>query len=125
MPAGVDPLGPENRLIFALGPITGHSFVGSGRHSIGSKSPLTGGYGEAEAGGFFGAALKHAGYDALIFQGAAEKPVYLWIDNGTIEIRDAAPLWGVEVAEAHQKIVADHGGGKIRTALIGPAGRSR
>jgi len=83
------------------------------------------GYGEAEAGGFFGATLKHAGYDALIIQGSAAKPVYLWIDNGQIEIRDAASLWGLEVAEAHFKILEQHGGEKIRTALIGPAGEKQ
>jgi len=125
MPANIDPLGPENRLVFALGPLTGHFFVGSGRHSIGSKSPLTGAYGESEVGGYWGAALKHAGYDALIIQGAAAKPVYLWIDNGKIEICDASFLWGLEVAEAHHKIRELLGGGKIRTALIGPAGEKR
>jgi aldehyde:ferredoxin oxidoreductase len=125
MPANIDPLGPENRLVFASGPLTGHFFVGSGRHSVGSKSPLTGAYGESEAGGYWGAELKRAGYDALIIQGAAAKPVYLWIDNGKIEIHDASFIWGLEVAEAHHKILERHGGGKIRTALIGPAGEKR
>lgn len=125
VPANTDPLGPENRLVFALGPLTGHFFVGSGRHSVGSKSPLTGAYGEAEAGGYWGAALKRAGYDALIITGTAAKPVYLWIDNGKIEIHDASFLWGLEVAEADQQVRERLGGGKIRTALIGPAGERR
>ena len=124
-PAHVDPLGPENRLIFALGPITGHLFAGSGRHSVGSKSPLTGGYGESETGGFFGAALKHAGFDALILHGTAAEPVYLYIEDGQIKILDGAHLWGVEVAAAHQKIRDQHGGRKVRTAVIGPAGENK
>ncbi len=124
VPRGIDPFGPENKLVFALGPITGHPFVGSGRHSVGCKSPLSGGYGESEAGGFWGMELKRAGYDALIFEGAAEKPVYLWINNGKIEIRAAADLWGLEVAETQNQIRAELGDKNIRTAVIGPAGEN-
>ncbi|MCK5554309.1 MAG: hypothetical protein KAJ09_14255 [Deltaproteobacteria bacterium] len=80
VPGGIDPLGLENKLIFALGPITGHPLVGSGRNSIGAKSPLTGAFGEAEVGGFWGAELKRSGYDAIIVEGASTRPVYLWID---------------------------------------------
>ena len=89
VPRGADPLGPENKLIFALGPITGHPFPGSGRNSVGAKSPLSGGFGESEAGGFWGAELKRSGYDAIIVEGKADKPVYLWIKDGQTEIRDA------------------------------------
>src|SRR3972149_5760339 len=71
LPSGVDPLGPENILIFATGPVTGVPLGGSGRNSVGAKSPLTGGWGEAEAGGYFGAELKHAGFDAIIVKGKA------------------------------------------------------
>ena len=125
MPPNADPLGPENRLVFALGPMTGHPFVGSGRHSIGCKSPLTGGYGESEAGGYWGVELKRAGFDALIVEGASEKPVYLWVHNGDIEIRDAGTLWGLEVADTHNQILAELKDKKVRTALIGPAGEKR
>ena len=94
VPASVDALDPDNRLMFMAGPVTGVPLPGAGRHSVGAKSPLTGGFGEAEAGGFWGAELKHAGYDGIIIQGRAERPVYLWVDETTVEIRDAAHLWG-------------------------------
>jgi hypothetical protein len=71
VPPKTDPFAPENKLVFALGPISGHPFVGSGRHSVGCKSPLSGGYGESEAGGYWGAELKKSGFDALIIEGAA------------------------------------------------------
>ena len=74
VPRGADPLGPENKLVFSLGPITGHPFPGSGRNSVGAKSPLSGGYGESEAGGFWGAELKRSGYDAIIVEGMADEP---------------------------------------------------
>ncbi len=76
-----NPLSPENKLIFACGPVTGAPFSGSGRNSVGAKSPLTGAYGEAEAGGFWGAELKRAGFDAIIVEGKASSPVYLWIQR--------------------------------------------
>ncbi len=122
VPRGIDPLGPENKLIFALGPVTGHPFMGSGRNSIGAKSPLTGAYGEAEAGGFWGAELKKAGYDAIIVEGRAKEPVYLWIDNGKGQIRGAGGLWGLEVAATDAAIRRELGDNGVRTAAIGPAG---
>jgi len=121
---GIDPLGPENKLIFALGTVTGHPFIGSGRNIIGSKSPLTGGYGESETGGFWGAELRKAGYDAIIVQGISEKPVYLWIHAGTVEIRDANDLWGLGVADCRDKIQQSLGLKKVRTAIIGLAGEN-
>ena len=119
---GVDPLGPENKLIFSLGPITGHPIPGSGRNSVGAKSPLTGGYGESEAGGFWGAELKRSGFDMIIAEGASPKPVYIWIDNGNVEILDASKLWGLEVADTVSALHGELGSNKIRTATIGPAG---
>ena len=83
---GEDALGPENKLIFANGPVTGVPISGSGRNSVGAKSPLTNGYGDAEVGGYWGAELKHAGYDAVIIEGKAESPVYLWIEDDKVEI---------------------------------------
>ncbi len=125
VPAGTDPLGPENKLIFALGPITGHPLPGSGRNSIGAKSPLTGAFGESEVGGYWGAELKRAGYDAVILEGAAPRPVYLVIENGRAELKDAAGIWGLEVAAAEQAVREQLGGKKFRTAAIGPAGENR
>lgn len=122
--SGINPLGPENKLIFALGPVTGHPFIGSGRNIIGSKSPLSGGYGESEAGGFWGAELRKAGYDAIIVEGVSEKPVYLWIHEGTVEIRDAINLWGLGVADCREKIQQSLGLKKVRTSIIGLAGEN-
>lgn len=122
VPAGADPLGPENKLIFATGPITGAKVSGSGRSSVGAKSPLTEGYGDAEAGGFWGAELKQAGFDAIIVEGEADSPVYLWIKDGQVEVRPADHLWGQEtlpVQEAIQQEVGEHG---ARVAQIGRAG---
>ena len=125
VPPQTDPFAPDNKLVFALGPITGHSFVGSGRHSVGCKSPLSGGYGESEAGGYWGAELKRSGLDALIIEGAAETPVYLWIKNGNVQIRDAAHLWGMDTGVAQQALRSELEDGRIRTAMIGPAGENR
>lgn len=122
VPAGADPLGPENKLVFAPGILTGNPLPGSGRNSIGAKSPLSGGFGEAEAGGYWGAELKRAGYDAVIVEGIAPSPVYLRIHQGEVEIRDAGHLWGMEVADAEAAIKAELGDDRIRTAMIGPGG---
>ncbi|MBW2154879.1 MAG: aldehyde ferredoxin oxidoreductase family protein [Deltaproteobacteria bacterium] len=119
---GADPLGPENRLIFALGPITGLPLPGSGRNSVGAKSPLTGAFGESEVGGYWGAELKRAGFDALIFEGVSPKPVYLWVHDGELELRDAEGLWGLEVAQTEDAIREELGDKRIRTAIIGPGG---
>ena len=122
VPRGADPLGPENKLIFALGPITGHPFPGSGRNSVGAKSPLSGGYGESEAGGFWGAELKRSGYDAIIVEGKSDEPVYLWIKDGRAEIRDAHKLWGLDVGETEKAIRKELQDERVRTATIGVAG---
>ncbi|MFH1087925.1 MAG: aldehyde ferredoxin oxidoreductase family protein [Chloroflexota bacterium] len=119
---GTDPLGPDNELIFAASVITGAPVGGFGRNSVGAKSPLTGGYGDAQVGGFWGAELKHAGYDAIIVQGRADQPVYLWIKDGQVEIRDARHLWGKTTGECDAAICAELGDTRVRTAAIGPAG---
>jgi len=124
LPKGIDPLGTENKLIFSLGPFTGHPIPGSGRNSIGSKSPLTGGFGEAEAGGFWGAELKKSGYDAIIIEGISNKPVYIWINAGNFEIRDASKLWGLEIADTVKAIHKNLNDKKIRVATIGPGGEN-
>ena len=121
VPAGAEPLGADNKLVFALGPCTGH-LVGSGRNSIGAKSPLTGGLGESEVGGFWGVELRRAGFDAVIIEGTAKTPVYLSIREGAAEIRDAREIWGLEVAEAQAAIRSELGDDKVRVAVIGPGG---
>ena len=124
VPANADPLGAENKLIFAAGLLTGHNVIGTGRCSAGAKSPLTGACGESEAGGEWGVELRRAGYDAIIIEGRSPKPVYLWVHNDTVEIRDATQIWGSEVREAMEWFQKDLGEKKYRTALIGPGGEN-
>ncbi|MFX1461845.1 MAG: aldehyde ferredoxin oxidoreductase family protein [Promethearchaeota archaeon] len=118
----IDPLSPKNKLIFANGPLTGFAIPGTGRNSVGAKSPLTGGFGEAEVGGHWGAELKHAGFDAIIFEGKAENPVYLWVHDGEAEIKDATYLWGKITGEAEELIKKELDDKFIRVAQIGPGG---
>jgi len=101
---GIDSLLPENKLIFATGPLTGFAIPGTGRNCVGAKSPLTGGFGEAEVGGYWGAELKHAGFDAVIIEGKANDPVYLWIKNGEIEIKEAGHIWGKITGDTQKTI---------------------
>src|SRR5919204_1550461 len=108
-PAGVDALDAENRLIFAMGPLTGTPVPGAGRHSVGAKSPLTGAFGESESGGFWGAELKRAGWDGIVVHGVSPTPVYLWINEDTVEFRDASHLWGKVTGDAEEAIVAELG----------------
>ena len=122
---GVDALAPDNKLIFALGPISGLQLPGAARHCIGAKSPLTGGIAKAEAGGFWAAELKRAGYDAIIVEGRAETPVYLWIQDGEASIRDANHLWGKETKETEAAIRAELDDERIQMALIGPGGENK
>jgi aldehyde:ferredoxin oxidoreductase len=122
VPAGADPLGPANKLIFAVSMLTGATFSGQSRASVVGKSPLTGGWGEAEAGGFWPAEFKAAGYDALIIEGVAAAPCYLWIHNGAVELRPAGHIWGKETKEAEEILQAEVGDPKARVAQIGIAG---
>ena len=123
--AGVDPLSANNKLIFAAGIATGAPVGGCGRNSVGAKSPLTNGYGDSEVGGYWGTELKHAGYDAIIVDGKAKTPVYLWIRDGAVELRDAVPLWGKTTAECQELIRQELRDPGIRTAIIGPAGENQ
>jgi aldehyde:ferredoxin oxidoreductase len=122
---GIDPLGPKNKLIFACGPITGASVSGSGRNSIGAKSPLTGAYGEAEAGGYWGTELKQAGFDAIILEGKASSPVYLWINDQKVELRDASRLWGFEIKKSQDNIQNELEDDSVKVAQIGPGGEKQ
>jgi aldehyde:ferredoxin oxidoreductase len=121
---GVDPLSPENILLMAPGVISGAPFSGSGRNAVGGISPLTGGYGEADAGGYWPAELKHAGFDQIIFEGASPDPVWLWIQDGKAEIRDASNLWGLEVADCEDAMREELGDPRVKTSLIGPSGEN-
>ena len=121
----IDPLGPENKLIFACGPVTGAPISGSGRNSVGAKSPLTCAYGEAEAGGYWGAELKRAGFDAIIVEGKAKSPVYLWIRDQNVEIRDASKLWGKEIKKSQELIRKDLDNKTAKVAQIGPGGEKQ
>jgi aldehyde:ferredoxin oxidoreductase len=122
---GIDPLSPDNKLIFALGPLSGLQLPGTARHCVGTKSPLTGSIAKAETGGFWAAELKRAGYDAVIIEGRAEKPVYLWIQDGEASIRDASHLWGKETKETQDAVRTELGDNRIQLALIGPAGENK
>lgn len=121
---GVDPLSPDNLLIFATGVLTGHPFSGSGRNSVGGKSPLTGGFGSSEVGGYWGSALKMAGYDAVIISGCSEEPCYLWIHDEEVEIRGGSHLWGKSTGKVEELLKRELGR-NIRVAQIGPAGERK
>ncbi len=125
VPTGADPLSPENVLVFAAGVLTGTPFPGAGRHSVGAKSPMTGLFGESEAGGFWGAELRHAGWDAIVFHGRADKPVYLWIKDDQVELRDAAHLWGKETGDVEAALRQEHGDRLVRVAQTGVAGENQ
>ena len=94
VPQNTDPLGPENKLIVSSGPLSGMLIPGGGKCDWTTKSPLTGGYASASMGGLFTAELKYAGLDSIILEGISPKPVYLFIDDRKIELRDAAEYWG-------------------------------
>ncbi len=123
---GIDPLSPDNVLVLAAGVLTGTSGPGLNRFSSGAKSPLSGIYGDAEAGGWWAPELKFAGFDAIVVRGKAAHPVYLWIEDGKVEIRDASHLWGRTTGEAQDAIRADVGktDRAARVLTIGPAGEN-
>ena len=121
--AGVDPLGPDNTLGFLTGPFTGTPALSGTRHTVVAKSPLTGGWGDANSGGYFGAFMKFAGYDAVFFTGISEKPVYLFINNGKAELRDAAYLWGKDTRQTEDILKAELGK-SVEVACIGPSGEN-
>lgn len=118
-----DPLGPENLLVMMTGPFTGTRIPTSGRHAVVAKSPLTGIWGESDVGGSWGAALKRAGFDGIIFRGRAEKPVYVLVTNDRVEILEATHLWGKDAFESDSILKSTHGERTV-TACIGQAGEN-
>ncbi len=121
MKPGADPLGPDNILGLIAGPFTGTPIPSGARYAAVGKSPLTGGWGDANSGGFFGPYLKFAGYDGVFFTGISPKPVYLLIDQGKTELKDATVLWGKDAYETEETLEAQYGK-DARVCCIGPAG---
>ncbi len=120
----VDPLSPENKMIFSTGPLTGTSAPTGGRYMVITKSSLTGYIAMANSGGFFGAELKFSGWDAVIVEGKADHPVYIYINDESVELRDASHLWGKTSSETEKALKEEIGDKRIRVALIGPAGEN-
>ncbi len=121
-PPGADPLGPENTLSFMLSATTGVAISGQSRCTATAKSPTSGLIGDSQAGGFWPAELKFAGFDGIVLHGRSPKPVYLWVHDGQAELRDAAHLWGKITGEAEKAIKEELGDPKIEVIQIGPAG---
>jgi len=122
LPKGVDPLGPENVAIISAGVLGATCASASARTHVCAKSPLTGYFGSSNMGGFFAPELRWAGFDHLVIKGRAAGPAYLWINNGKIEIRDAADLLGLSTFETQEQIRAVHDDEEIQSLVIGPAG---
>lgn len=119
--AGANPLGPENILGFTTGPLTGTPVPTGSRYMVVCKSPLTGGWGDANSGGYFGSELKAAGWDAIFVSGIAPSAKYLLVTNDGIELKDASHLWGKDTVETEDMLSEELGDSKIRVACIGPA----
>lgn len=124
IPTGADPLGPDNVITFCASVITGAPAPFMSRLAINAKSPLGGAIGDSQGGGWFAAELKHAGFDAVIIKGKADKPVYIWINNGNVEIRDAVHIWGKDTGEAEDIIREETHEKTARVIGIGKAGEN-
>jgi aldehyde:ferredoxin oxidoreductase len=118
---GTDPLGPENKLIFMTGPLTGTPSPSTGRYTVVAKSPLTGFWAQANSAGFWGTTFKRSGFDGVIFEGISPKPVYLVTDDGKAELRDAKGIWDKNTSET-TRLIREELGEKFRVACIGVAG---
>ncbi|MEW6229861.1 MAG: aldehyde ferredoxin oxidoreductase N-terminal domain-containing protein, partial [Bacillota bacterium] len=121
IPGGTEPGGPANKLFFFAGPLTGAPVPASGKFQCATVSPETGHYLCSNSGGNFGPHLKFSGYDGLVIEGRADGPVYLWICDDHVEIRDAAELWGLSVGETVERLKGDTGDVGISTMVVGPA----
>jgi len=124
MKPNVDPFSPDNKLIFATSVIVGTYAPSIVRYTVCAKSPLTGAQGESEAGGYWGPELKKAGYISIIIDGSSPTPVYLWVTDGKVEIRDAKHIWGKDTATAQDAIKKELNDNRIRVAVIGSAGEN-
>ncbi|HDJ83710.1 MAG TPA: aldehyde ferredoxin oxidoreductase [Desulfurococcaceae archaeon] len=120
---GIDPLSPKNKLVIAAGPITGLVGPSTGKLVVAAKSPLTNGYGDGNIGTMASVNLRRAGYDAIVIEGAAKKPVYLYIENGNVNILSAEGLWGKDTFET-ERILKNVHGKDVGILLIGPAGEN-
>ncbi len=120
---GIDPLGSENKLIFMTGPLTGTASPSTGRYSVVAKSPLTGGWGQANSAGFWGRDFKRSGFDGVIFEGISPKPVYLVTADGKAELRDAKDIWGKNTSET-TRLLKEQLGEKFNVSGIGIAGEN-
>ncbi len=124
VPVHADPLGPENKLIISSGPLSGMLAPGGGKCDWTCKSPLTGGYADASMGGHFTAEMKYAGLDSIILEGQSTKPVYLFIENDKVEIRDASKMWGKGAIDTEVEMKKQHGE-SFQVAAIGPGGENQ
>ena len=122
--ASTDPLDPANPLFLMAGPLTGTAAPSCGRYVVCARSPLTGLWGEANAGGFFGPEMRFAGYDGIVVKGRSPEPVYLHVEDGRAELRDATHLWGEDTYRTQALIREELGDEKVRMACIGPAGEN-
>lgn len=122
VPAGTNPLGPDNKLIFMTGPVTGTRFPTSGRFVVGSKSPQTGLLTTATSSGFWGVELKKTGYDGIVFEGKSPKPVYLEMTDAGVSLKDASDIWGRDTYETQSALKEKLGKKRARVACIGSAG---
>jgi aldehyde:ferredoxin oxidoreductase len=125
MDARVDPLSPDNKIIWATGPLTGTMASTGGRYTVITKGPLTGAIASSNSGGYWGAELKMAGWDMIIFEGRSPKPVYLYVNDDTAELRDAAHLWGTTVWHTEEQLKKDHQDPLLRISSIGGAGENQ
>ncbi|BAF60590.1 aldehyde:ferredoxin oxidoreductase [Pelotomaculum thermopropionicum SI] len=125
MPAKADVFGPESMIGFIAGPFNNTGVPLGGRYTVVSKSPVYNGWNDANSGGYFGPTLKKAGFDAVFVNGIADKPVYIWIDNGKVEIREASKYWGMTSNAFERELIKDLGDNRIKAAFIGPGGEKK
>jgi aldehyde:ferredoxin oxidoreductase len=123
--AKVEPLSDKNKIVMATGPLTGSLCPSGGSYELCFKSPLTGVWCQARSGGSFGPKLKKAGFDHLLIEGKSDRPVYLWIRNGRVEIREAAHLWGKGVVDTTDIVQKEVGDADASVAAIGTAGQNQ
>lgn len=121
---GTKPLDPENPLIFSMGPLAGTAMPSSGRTDVTALSPQNNLRGRSNFGGYFGPEAKYAGYDHIVLVGKAEKPVYVWIEDDQVQLRDASHLWGKDTYETQKLIQRDLGDPEVKIVCIGPAGEN-